>query len=113
MHFIALGNRWTVPSEHFPARLQPLLVALRMERLENGCLEFGAYLFRSLAQDVFESVLLATLLQASREDFLDRLLALQDSPFGHYEQRLSQSSCHHLLQEPHPVLCGACAVYCW
>ena len=62
-----------VVSDHLPALLLPLLVALSMERLEDRRLEFGADFLRSLAQDVFESVLLTALLQASREDLLDRL----------------------------------------
>ncbi len=61
-----------VVSDHLPALLLPLLVALSIQ-LEDRRLEFGADFLRSLAQDVFDSVLLTALLQASREDLLDRL----------------------------------------
>ena len=61
-----------VVSDHLPALLLRLLVALSI-RLEDRRLEFGADFLRSLAQDVFESVPLTALLQASREDLLDRL----------------------------------------
>ena len=52
----------TVPGNHLPASLlQPLLVALRMERFEDLGFELIVDFFR-FTQDVFESVLLATLL---------------------------------------------------
>ena len=82
-----------------------LLVAVRMERLKDGRLEFVAHFLRSLAQDVLEAVLLATLLEASREDLCDRFEHSR-IPVRHDEQRLPHSSGHHLLQEPLPVLVG-------
>ena len=72
---------------HEPTLLQPLLVAVRMERLKDGCLEFVAHFLRSLAQDVLEAVLLATLLEASREDLCDRFEHSR-IPVRHDEQRL-------------------------
>ena len=50
-------------------------------------------------------VLLATLLEASREDLCDRFEHSR-IPVRHDEQRLPHSSGHHLLQKPLPVLVG-------
>ncbi len=76
-----------------------------MERFEDGRLEYVTDFFRSLAQDVLETVLLATLLKASRKDLCDRFEHSR-IPVRHDEQRLCQSTSHHLLQESFPVRIG-------
>ena len=52
----------TVPGNHLPALLQPLLVALRMERFEDQGFELIVDFFRCLTQDDFVSCFLAALL---------------------------------------------------
>ena len=68
----------TVPGNHLPALLQPLLVALRMERFEDLGFELIVDFFRCLTQDVFESVLLATAALGFEGRPLRSLSALQD-----------------------------------
>ena len=63
MPFIALGESLTVPGNHLPALLQPLLVALRMETISRiSALSSSWISFGALPKMFFESVLLATLL---------------------------------------------------
>ena len=96
MPFHRTRESLTVPGNHLPALLQPLLVALRMERFEDLGFELIVDFFRCLTQDVFRVGAFGNAALGFEEDLFDRFQHSRIS-IGHDEQRLSQATSHHLL----------------